>query len=817
MSFRIQLPPTKAGMISIIFFLLISVISIFPQQSEGFSGGTISGIVSDSTSGQKIEYANIVVLSKTDSSLLTGTVTDAEGNFIITKVRPGNYFVDVRFIGFNDKRFDVSINRNNLNVNLGEIYLQFAAINLENVVVEGERSPVSYQLDKKVIDVSQMQTVISGNAADVLENVPSVTVDIEGNVSLRGSGNFTVLIDGRPSIVDAQDALQQIPASSIKSIEIITNPSAKYNPEGTAGIVNIILKKNQNIGMSGIMNANAGLKDKYGGDFLFEYKTEDVNTTFGIDYNRRFFPGESRSEQKVILNNNTSFLNSTGDREWGRISFGLRGGVEFILGENDILSLGVRYSSRENQGNSFQNYAEWSEQLPQQFSYTSIGDRERGGDDYALNMNYFHRFSPDGHELKGELIYGYDNSDESTITSEFSNGIQTSGIKTTEAGPSTEIEGKLDYTLPLGENRKFEAGTQGEIDISEERTSLSEYITKSGVFEILPQFNNTTNYDRSELALYSLYADQFGNFGLQGGIRGEYTYRTIEVTRENQKFNIDRWDIFPSLHSSYKFAEGQQMMASYTRRIDRPGGWQLEPFDTWMDANNVRRGNPALEPEYIDSYEFGFQTFIGKAVLSSELYYRVTHNKIDRVQSVYQDSANVTLHTPENIGKDYSLGSELMLILDPLEFWNINLMGNLYNYKIEGILFNEPFSRESISWNSRFNSVFKVSKSTTLQFNVNYNSPTVSSQGTREGFFTSDVAFKQDFFDRKLSLTVQVRDIFSTAKHEFSSQGQNFYRYNYFTRESPMVMLNLRYNFNNFKQEKDGERPNGQFEEGEEF
>ncbi|MDO8549405.1 MAG: outer membrane beta-barrel family protein [Ignavibacteria bacterium] len=804
----------------IIFLILTFIVLLHPQEREGFTGGTISGKVFDANTGHSIEYANIVVLSKNDSSVITGTVSDAEGNFIINRVPPGNYFVDVRFIGFSDKRFDVSINRNNLNINLGEIYLDPAAINLGDVVVEGERSPVTYQLDKKVIDVSQMQTVISGNAADVLENVPSVTVDIEGNVSLRGSGNFTVLIDGRPSIIDAQDALQQIPASSIKSIEIITNPSAKYDPEGTAGIINIILKKNQNLGMSGIMNANAGLNDKYGGDFLFEYKSEGINTTFGIDYNRRFSPGESREEQRFTLNNNTSFLNSTGDREWGRISFGLRGGVEFILGENNILSFGGRYGSRVNLGNSFQNYIEWSEQLPQQLSYTSIGDRERSGDHYALNMNYFHRFSPDGHELKGELVYGYDNSDESTITSEFNNGIQTSGKKTTELGPSTEIEGKLDYTLPLGENRKFEAGAEGQAEISEESTSFSEYNTNAGVFLLEPQFSNTTKYNERELAVYSLFADQFGNFGLQGGVRGEYTYRTIEVTRLNQEFNIDRWDFFPSVHSSYKFAEGQQMMASYTRRIDRPGGWELEPFDTWMDANNVRRGNPALEPEYIDSYEFGFQTFIGKAVLSSEIYYRITHNKIDRVQSIYSEDdslKNVTLHTTENIGKDYSLGSELMLIFDPVEFWNINLMGNLYNYRIKGVLFSEPFSRESFNWSSRFNNVFKVSKTTTLQFNVNYNSPTVSSQGTREGFFTSDVAVKQDFFERKLSLTVQVRDIFSTAKYEFTSQGADFYRYNYFTRESPMVMLNLRYNFNNFKQEKDGERPNGQFEEGEEF
>ena len=796
-------------------FLLIPIISSFSQQRENFSGGTISGVVIDSVSNQKIEYANIVILSKNDSSLITGTVTDVEGKFIITQIRPGEYLADVRFIGFIDKRFEVSINRNNLNINLGEIYIHAEAINLDNVVVEGERSPVSYQLDKKVIDVTQMQNVISGNAADVLENVPSVTVDIEGNVSLRGSGSFTVLIDGRPTLIDAQDVLQQTPASSIKSIEIITNPSAKYNPEGTAGIINIILKKNQNIGMSGIMNANAGLNEKYGGDFLFEYKTEGVNTNFGIDYNRRFFPGESREEQRFTINNSTSFLNSNGDRKWGRISFGVRGGIEFLLGEKDILSIGGRYNDREGQMSSLLNYS----LLPLDSSYVSSGNRYRNGDGYNISMNYLHNFNSDGHQVKAELDYGSDNSDESTITSEFFNGVQTSGKKTTESGPEKEFEGKLDYTLPLGENKKFEAGIQGEAEMSDENTSLYDYSSIEGSFILQPQFSNRAKYNTSELALYSLYADQFGNFSLQGGLRGEYTFRTIEINEQNQEFKIDRWDYFPSMHSSYKFSEGQQLMASYTRRIHRPGGWDLEPFITWMDANNVRRGNPSIKPEFIDSYEFGFQTFIGKAVLSSELYYRFTKNKIDRVQSIYSEEdslRNVTLNTSENIGKDYSLGSELMLILDPLEFWNINLMGNLYNYKIEGVLFNEAFSRESFSWNSRFNNVFKVSKSTTFQFNLNYNSPTVSSQGEREGFFTADVSAKQDFFERKLSLTIQVRDVFSTAKHEFTSQGVDFFRYNYFTRESPMVMLNLRYNFNNFKQEN-RERPEGDFNEGDEF
>src|SRR3972149_6627190 len=564
--------------IKILAILLLSLsitLITLPQERQGrgnFTGGTITGKVLDSLSHEPIEYANVVIISTRDSSVITGAVTNKEGIFNNTGVRPGKLIAEVRFIGYYDKRFEIGLKPGSMSVDFEEIFLNPAAINLDDVVVEGERSPVSYQIDKKVIDVSQMPIVISGNAADVLENVPSVTVDIEGNVSLRGSSNFTVLIDGRPSILDAQDVLQQIPASTIDNIELITNPSAKYDPEGTAGIINIILKKNQNLGLSGVVNANAGLNDKYGGDFLFEYKAKNFNTTFGIDYNKRIFPGDGIAEQRFILNNNTSFLNSINDMNWGRTSFGLRGGIDFLFSENNVLSLGARYGDRKNKQNSFQNFVEWSQQFPAELRYTSIGERVRSGDHFVLNMNYFHKFDQNGHELKGEIVYGHNNSDESTLTSELNGNTQVSGKETTEIGPSSEIEGKIDYTLTLGENRKFEAGAQGEADISEEATSLLEYNVQTGIYEVQSLYNNTTKYNRSELALYSIYADQFGKLGIQGGIRGEYTFRTIEVERRNQKFDINRWDIFPSLHSSFKFSEGRQLMASYTRRIERPRG-----------------------------------------------------------------------------------------------------------------------------------------------------------------------------------------------------------------------------------------------------
>ena len=313
-----------------------------------------------------------------------------------------------------------------------------------------------------------------------------------------------------------------------------------------------------------------------------------------------------------------------------------------------------------------------------------------------------------------------------------------------------------------------------------------------------------------------MYAGEMGNFGYQGGLRGEYTYRTVAMTGVDDKFKIDRWDYFPTVHTSYKLTGGQQAMSSYTRRIERPRGYYLEPFETWMDAYNVRKGNPSLKPEYIDSYELGYQTFWGSNLISAEGYYRITHNKVERVRSVYAD--NVTLHTTENVGSDYALGTELMLNMGPKKWWDMNLMSNLYNYRVEGDLFGRSFSEESFTWSMRFNNSFKLSASTRFQINSSYNSPRVSAQGRREDFFMVNMALKKELLQKSLTATLQVRDVFDTAKYEFTSSGPDFYTYREYTRNSPVVMLNLSLNINNHKVERknqDGGDDSGG--EGEEF
>jgi len=788
------------------FLLLILslslAISAFAQRGPGSFLGTISGNVFDTINGQPVEYANIVLYAKMDSSQITGTITDKNGSFLLSDLHPGLYFVKIDFMGYEEKRIqDITIKPNAPNVDLGKIGIKQTVLPSEGVEVTAEKVPFQYQIDKKVINVSKMQTAITGTAVDVLENVPSVTVDIEGNVSLRGSENFTVLIDNRPTVLDPNDALQQIPASTIEDIEIITNPSAKHDPDGTAGIINVLMKKNTGSGASGIVNLNAGLDDKSGADFLWSYRTGPVKISLGADYNRRYNPGTALTESRTTHDNLTSYIYSDGTSVWGRTRYGFRGSLEWNLTQSDLLGAGFRWGNMDMNRNSEENYNEWAQPDMTHFYYISQDLSERSGNFYQANLDYQHRFSKKGHEILAQANLSRRDGDESSSNELLDlDHHLTSGQKSTESGPGDRLRLKLDYTLPFNEKAKFEAGFQSRFSLSKDRTTLSEFDSLTSVYVNLTEYEHDVDYERTIHSLYSTLSNEFGNFGIQAGLRGEYTGRKISLVGESQDFSIDRWDVFPTLHASYHFPGKQQVMASYSRRIERTRDWYLEPFKTWMDAYNVRIGNPALKPEYIDSYELGFQTFFGQNMFSTEFYYRITHNKVERVQSVYD--ANITLHSVENVGSDYAFGSEIMLNTDPFKWLNLNWMANIYNYRIEGIIFGEPFSESSFNYNLRFNNTIKITPDTRLQINEIYNSPTATAQGTSSGHIWTNLALKQMFFKKALSVTLQVNDVFQTSLHEGTSEGPDFYRYYRFKRKAPVFMLNVTININNYKTEK---------------
>ena len=782
----------------IIFTILLSNI-IFGQKVSSSIRGTITGRAFDQSTNAPIEFSNIVLYNKADSTQVTGSITDKNGKFILNSVGFGNYYLFVQFMGYARKIINnISISNSKRNLDLGKIYLKPSAINLQSVVVSGKRSPISYELDKKVIDVSQIKTALSGTAADVLQNIPSVNVDINGNVSLRGSTNFQVLINGHPSVMDPQDALQQIPASSIKTIELITNPSAKYDATGTSGIINIILKKNTNLGLSGIVDIMGGLNKKYGGNVIFQYKTSFINYNLGLDFNRRFFPGTRIENKQFIISGNTSYLNSSGGMTWGRTVSGIRGGFDFNFSDDDILSIGGRYGSRSFLRNSALNYDQWYSNAPQNFYYLDNTNHNHSGTFYDLNSNYQHKFGSDENKLTANLSFRHRNNNEasesySTIASGTFNG-----TKTTELGPGSELRGNLDYVLPINKNEKFSTGMEYFSRLRQDINKLYFYDSTSNTYNFQQPYSHTNDFNRTRFAAYSIFSNKWDSLGVQIGARTEYTYQLVKLAGTGQQFSLSRWDFFPSIHTSYSFASGTQIMAGYSRRIERPDGGDLEPFYTWFDATDVRIGNPNLQPEFIDSYDIGYQTFFGMVSFSNDFYYRFTHNKMEDINSVYAE--NVTLHTSANVGTDQSLGAEFSVSFNPVKIWQLDLTGDVYDYKIQGNLFDQSFARESFDWNIKSSNDFTITPSTDLELNTRYHSPSVTAQGKWNGYFTTDLAVKQNLMGKNLSLILQVRNLLHTGGWEFYSQGTDFYNYFHFVRESPQVMLDLKYNFNNYKE-----------------
>ncbi len=765
---------------------------------------TLTGTVIDSLLQQPVEYANIVLGQQESKEQVTGTTSGPDGTFVLPNIKPGEYVLIANFIGYYPKTIEhIVVTADDKTINVGTIELVQSVIELSGVEATAERAPIEYQIDKKVINVGKQYTAASGSAIDVLENVPSVTVDIEGNVALRGSSNFRILIDGRPTILDNSDALRQIPASSIENIEIITNPSAKYDPEGTSGILNIITKKNTLNGVSGLVNVNAGVNKKYGTDVLLNYRMPKLNVYIGGNYNSRYFPGTSEQQSRTFRNDTTYFINSTGDMSRQFKMYGFQSGFDWNMTDNDLLGVGLRYSDRTFSMDDETDYNEWQNPGTGINRYLSLSNMQRSGNGLSIQANYRHQFEKKGHELTAEADYERE-SDTGDNTDELLSlqGDLQSGRRSVEKGPEEELRLKADYTLPLREEDRFEAGYQSRISASSETNELYEYRPETGNYTFLDEYSHTTDYNRSIHSLYSLYAAQVGRFGIQGGLRGEYTYRKVALVGENGNATIDRWDYFPTLHASFDVAQNQQTMASYTRRIERPRGYYFEPFITWMDAYNVRQGNPGILPEYIDSYEASYQRNFGKNLVSIEGYYRVTHNKIERVQSVYSET--VMLHTVDNVGQDYTFGAEMMFNVDAFKWWNVNLMGNLYRYRIEGLINDEPFSRSSRNWDVRFNNTFNMTKSSRVQINMSYNSPSVSAQGKRDGYFATNVAMRQTFLQDKLEVILQARDIFATAKYHFISEGPDFYRENTFTREAPVYTITLNYSINNYKRQRQG-------------
>lgn len=799
--------------------VFLSCINIYAETTSPPPSRTVLGRVIDQTTNQPVEYATVALYKMPEKKLITGGITNQRGLFSLKDIKNGNYIIEIKFIGYNKfTSKDFNITDNNSFVKIGKVILSPLSEVLNEVQVTASDKNIEYKIDKKVVNVSKQLTSSSGSAVDVLENIPSVTVDVNGDVALRGSNSFTVLIDGKPTVLDANDVLKQIPSSAIQNIELITNPSVKYDPDGTSGIINIVTKKNKLSGISGMATLSAGTFDNYSGNALVNLRKNKFNYSIGANFRDGNMPTDKENKRETFSNDTTWITSSNGDatRNYSMKSF--NAGVEWSISSNDQLSLSGKIGQFNVNNESNLHYNEEIIVKGKQVSdeqYNSTEDSKRANDFFSINTTYTHQFAKKGHEIQAQFNYmERDGSDYSGSKLTESNGQIKDGKNNLEEGPSKRYVTKIDYSLPLNKESKLEAGFQSRVAENTDITKLYEYDPTTQDFVLNENFSRQTNYTRDIYSMYVQYATKIDKFGIQAGLREEYTNREIGNDASDEKTTINRWDWFPTLHLSYHLSDEDQLMTSYTRRIHRTRGYLLEPFITWVDNYNVRQGNPNLIPELIDSYEVTYLKEFGQNFLSVDLFYRVTHNKIENIQSVYQE--NIVMRTPENVGQDFSLGSELTLSLSPYKWWKINLMGDLYNYKVEGQMNNQDFSRSSFNWSGRFNNTFMFNRTTSVQINNSYHSGSATAQGSNEGYYSMDIAARKSFLDRKLNATLQMRNVLNTITRESFLETPNLRTYSASNISWPMINLTLSYTFNNFKKarnKRDGAESDMEMEE----
>jgi outer membrane receptor protein involved in Fe transport len=809
-----------------ILFVLITIShfvysQVQPQQGSG-SGtpgmpsfeGLISGRVIDSKTLEPVEYANVVVYSVRDSAMAYGAVTDMRGYFQLDKVKPGRYYVEVKFIGYTRKLItDVVINPQAKEAPLGRILIDPALQTVRETTVTAEALPVEFHIDKKVVNVSQDLTATGMTAVQVLENVPSVETDMEGNVSLRGSTSFTVLVDGRPTILKGSEALQQIPASSIDKIEIITNPSAKYDPDGVAGIINVILKKNRENGMSGIINLNAARGPQYGGDALMTYRTGKFNFIAGVDYRYDDSPGSQAFERKSWAEDTALYLIRKSDQNRLHQGKSARLGMEFTPTPNDMFTIQGNIGRRGFGMNLDMNNLTFNDpQTFREFSLRSTNDARSsiyGGG----NMYYEHRFKGSSHKLESNIRYTFSDVDnneeyEELLTDSLYIPIGSEGLyeRSSDLGSRSEVEARVDYTNDKGKKGKLEAGFQFRAEGQETQYIYEAYDYDLDLWVSIPARDNHMTVKTNILSTYITYGGMLKKLGYKVGLRAEYDYRLLDQLDYKQQYLLDTINFFPSLHLSYELNKNNQFQASYSRRINRPRSWDLNPYPFYIDPYTVRVGNPNLLPELSNNYELSYLRRFGSSFATIQVYRRETSQVINRVGYLQGDTL---IYTSQNLDRDYSTGFELTGNFELKKWWRLDLSANIYNYRITGEIVDSEVNQVTNTWRLRGSTTFILPAATRLQLSGFYNAPSVTAQGERDGFYVVTAALRQELLKKKMSVSIQVRDIFDSQIHSFTTIGPNFEASMEMDNLSPIYSINLTYRINNYKKSERGSNGNG--------
>lgn len=798
--------------------LFLLVLAVAPAASA--QQGVVTGRVVDVDGDLPLPTASVALWSidGADSTLVTGVTTNIEGAFRIERVPAGTYDVVASFVGYDDWR-QSGVAVDGAEVDLGTVRLAPSAEALAEVQVTAERSQVQTQIDRTVYDTADDPVAEGGNATDVLSTLPSVDIDIDGNVSLRGAGNVAVFINGRPAPVSGEflaSYLQSLPAGSVERVEVIPNPSAAFEPDGVGGIINIALKDDADPGLGGTLTAGTDSQGGYDATASATYGKGpwSLAATYGFRNDARAGSGLSYRLNRYEASPTTLDQEEIEDRL--RTSHLLNLAADYSLSRATTLTSQFQFGTREGDetetNTTLRSLAASEARL---FEYERVATELDDGLSADVRLGLRHTFADD-HSLvvegRGEIS---DETEEQTYRETLLGG--TGDLDAPQDVEETEQEREVslraDYTRPLGGFR-LDAGYKG--DWEQESSGLYSLSQDAETGAWLPDENNVDfDFDQTVHAFYAQLANEWGPLGLQAGLRYETARTTFVLPSEDESYDNDYQNLFPSAYLSFAPVEATTFKASYSRRINRPGGWSLNPFPSFDDPLNIRQGNPYLQPEYVDAYELGATQYVPWGSFSLTPYFRHTTNIIRRISEVRDDG--VTVRTFENLDTSDSYGVELISSFEEIGGLSGYLSFEGFRVQTEGATDTEALSNDAFGWGGRLNANYRFGDRfglgpLDLQATARYSAPLDTEQGRVGARSWFDLALRQRLFDERASLTLQLRDPLGMAGFEYTLDQPRIYQE--FERDWGAQQIGLTFSYTLGQQESDGDRQRGEGRDG---
>lgn len=798
--------------ITISLFFVFSIFTAWTQQKV--IGNSIQGSVKDLNTKESLDFVNITIFSTKDSLPVTGGISNQQGFFLIDRIPSGDYYARFKFIGYEEKLISsISLKGKDVAIDLGVITLNNAGNQLSEIIIEAEKSLLETSIDKKVFNVEEDLSSRGGSANDVLNNVPSIDIDQDGQISLRGNSNVTILIDGRPSSLSGGSRgaiLDAIPAASIERIEVVTNPSAKYDPDGMSGIINIVLKKNKLRGFNGNIDVTYGTGNSHTTSAGINLRNNKFNVfaNYGYNYSDGFRNFFSERERQLGSVNELLLQERYGsDHRSGHTG---KAGIDYTLKEGHIIGTSITgsFNNRSRDGlltntlylNNIES-ALWQRNAAEPSASQSLD----------LNLNYQWRFKEKKGEVMADFTQSWGRGDVKGFYDEYdlNDFLSSPTIVERLDNPNERsvFTGMVDVVRNFKSSIRLETGAKAIIN-SNDRTQYREiYDFDTELFVPDVGINNQFKLTEQIYAAYGIFGHQVKQFKYQLGLRAEQALVRPELISTGQSFKNDYFSLFPSAHFAYELSKKGELFLSYSRRINRPSARSLNPFTEYSDPFNLRMGNPALKPEYINSFELGYNKTWKTLTLNTTGYYRYSTDVIQRIRTFYPDGTGAT--TYENLDNTINFGFEGIVIYRPYSWWRNNFSTNIY----QTILMT---SNPELQNNSGLNWGFKLTsavdfwkKTTTLQLNYRYNAPRIVPQGIVQFKPAIDVSIQRSFFDKKLALTMRVSDIFDWQGFYMLVDSGNTRQESTYKWQSRRLFITLSYKFGKLEMGNDQRRRRG--------